>query len=451
MKAYPEYKASGIDWLGEIPSHWSRMPIKAVLSKSSAGTWGEEPREDGSDIICFRVADFDYQHLELGHKNLTYRNVDERQLLGREVCKGDIVIEKSGGGDIWPVGRAVISKFDFKATCSNFMHVISTNDKANNLYLNYLLATIYMHGINRQYFAQTTGIQNLNVKEYLSQQACFPPIEEQDAIAAYLDDVTGKLDELIAEKQKQVEYLRSYRTSLITETLTRGLNPNAPFRLSGIDWLGDMPEHWETTKLKYITSKIGSGVTPKGGSEVYSDEGILFIRSQNVYPNGLHLDDPKYISKQIDETMCNTRVYQGDILLNITGASIGRCCVYSLPENANVNQHVCIIRPLPDTINNMFLCYVINSNIGQEQIAMYQTGGNREGLNFEQLKNFTIPLPSFSEQQAIAEFLDEKTEKIDALIGELEKQLEELAEYKKAVISEAVTGKVDVRDWKPQN
>lgn len=451
LKAYPEYKSSGINWLGEIPSHWVRMPLKAVLKKSSAGTWGEEPKEDGTDIVCFRVADFDYQHLSLSNKNVTYRSVDEKQLIGREVNCGDIVIEKSGGGDIWPVGRAVISTYDVKATCSNFMHVVSVNDNANNKYLNYLFSTIYMHGLNRQYFAQTTGIQNLNVKEYLSQIVYFPSISEQEVIAAYLDDVTGKVDALIAEKQKQVGDLRAYRTSLITETVTRGLTPAASLRSSGIDWLGNIPKHWKMSALKYLTSKIGSGVTPKGGSEVYLDEGILFIRSQNVYPDGLHLDDPKYISESIDESMSNTRVYPGDILLNITGASIGRCCVYTMTERANVNQHVCIIRPLCYLIEPQYLCYILNSKIGQDQIALYQTGGNREGLNFEQLKNFAIPLPPLSEQQAIAGFLDEKTEKIDALIDELSKQLDELAKYKKAVISETVTGKVDVRDWTPKS
>ena len=278
-----------------------------------------------------------------------------------------------------------------------------------------------------------------------------PDIKEQDAIADYLDDVTGKVDALIAEKQKQVDDLRAYRISLITETVTRGLNPNAPLRHSGIDWIGDIPRHWEISALKYLTSKIGSGVTPKGGSEVYLNEGVLFIRSQNVYPDGLHLDDPTYISESIDESMSNTRVYTGDILLNITGASIGRCCVYTMIESANVNQHVCIIRSLGNLIINQYLCYMLNSKIGQDQIALYQTGGNREGLNFEQLRNFAIPLPPLSEQHAIAEFLDEKTVKIDALIDELSKQLDELAEYKKAVISEAVTGKVDVRDWTPNN
>lgn len=423
MKAYPEYKSSGIDWLGEIPSHWNRMPIKAVLSKSSAGTWGEEPREDGSDIVCFRVADFDYQHLELSHKNLTYRNVDERQLFGREVCKGDIVIEKSGGGDLWPVGRAVISKFDFKATCSNFMHVISTNNKANNLYLNYLLATIYMHGITRQYFAQTTGIQNLNIKEYLSQQACFPPIDEQEAIAAYLDDVTGKVDALIAKKQKLVVDLRSYRTSLITETVTHGLNPDAPLRHSGIDWLGDIPKHWISTKAKYY-------IEIKSGDPISKD---------NINSKG---SVPIFGGGEIIGFTTESNIPAQTIIIGRVGARCGCVRLTDIEAWATDNALVVFTSQNPRFLTRIFDAANLNRlNESNAQPLITAT----------KIKDLGIPLPPLVEQQAIAEFLDEKTEKVDALISELEKQLEELVEYKKAIISEAVTGKVDVRDWKPQN
>jgi type I restriction enzyme S subunit len=286
-------------------------------------------------------------------------------------------------------------------------------------------------------------ISTLNFSE---SKLLVPSFEEQEAIAAFLDKKTTKIDKLITEKTKQVEDLRAYRTSVITEAVTHGLNPEAPLRSSGIDWIGDIPENWNDSKLKFITSKIGSGITPRGGAEVYQDSGILFLRSQNVYYDGLHLTEKTYIPTKIDEEMSNTRVQKDDILLNITGASIGRCCLYKLDEPANVNQHVCIIRPSISDINADYLNYVLCSTIGQDQISMYQTGGNREGLNFEQLKNFYLPLPPLSEQNEIATYLDAKTAQIDQLIDELNQQLAELAEYKQAVISEAVTGKVDVRD-----
>lgn len=159
--------------------------------------------------------------------------------------------------------------------------------------------------------------------------------------------------------------------------------------------------------------KVNSGVTPRGGSSVYQNTGIPFLRSQNIHFDGLKLEDLVYISEEIDSTMSNSRTKFDDILLNITGASIGRC--YFIPKfllRVNVNQHVCLIRPKQFQIKTKFLYYLLRSNIGQTQIDLNQNGANREGLNYEQIKNFTIPFPLIGEQQKIINFLDEKTNSI---------------------------------------
>ena len=143
---------------------------------------------------------------------------------------------------------------------------------------------------------------------------------------------------------------------------------------SGIDWLGEIPEHWEVKKLKYFVSKIGSGVTPKGGANIYQSSGIPFLRSQNIHFEGLMLDDIVYISTIIHNRMNNSKVNVNDVLLNITGASIGRC--YFIDETlkeANVNQHVCIIRPDTNIIQTIFLYYILRSSLGQRQIRIEQT------------------------------------------------------------------------------
>lgn len=435
LKAYPEYKSTSIDWLGDIPSHWRVVAGKWIVNFTygfPADSKLFSIEKKGLPLI--RIRDIYSTDTEVYYEGNDYPAESI-------INNGDLLIGMDGDFNVarWNGSKAVLNQ----RVCK-----YEDSEAISKKYMFYILPLI-LNEINATKYATT--VKHLSATDLSEMKLTVPPIEEQEVIAAYLDNVTGKVDALIAEKQKQVEDLRAYRTSLVTETVTRGLDSNAHLRPSGIDWLGDIPQHWEISALKYLTSKIGSGVTPRGGSEVYLDKGVLFIRSQNVYPDGLHLDDPKYISESIDESMPNTRVYTGDILLNITGASIGRCCVYTKTESANVNQHVCIIRPLCNLIKSQFLCYILNSKIGQNQIALYQTGGNREGLNFEQLRNFAIPLPPLFEQQAIANFLDEKTAKIDALIDALTKQLDELAEYKKAVISEAVTGKVDVRDWKPNN
>ncbi len=451
MKAYPEYKPSGIDWLDKIPSHWDSMPLKYTVKNQETdfidGDWIESPfiTETGVRYLTSgNVGPGFYK--EQGNGFISDETFDKLNCI--EVLPGDLLISRLNE----PIARTCeVPELGYKIiTCVDNVIYRPISDIFSRRFMMYQLNS-EPFWFNASGLSSGATMKRISRSKLGNIKVIVPPLKEQEVIAAYLDDVTGKVDALIAEKQTQVEDLRAYRNSIITETVTHGLNPDAPLRHSGIDWLGDIPQHWEMSALKYLTSKIGSGITPRGGSEVYLDKGVLFIRSQNVYPDGLHLDDPKYISESIDESMSNTRVYTGDILLNITGASIGRCCVYTMTESANVNQHVCIIRPLCNLIKNQFLSYVLNSKIGQDQIALFQTGGNREGLNFEQLKNFAIPLPPRSEQQAIAEFLDDKTEKIDALIDELNKQLDELAEYRQAVISEAVTGKVDVRDYRPQN
>ena len=193
-------------------------------------------------------------------------------------------------------------------------------------------------------------------------------------------------------------------------------------------------------RIKDYTKKVGSGVTPRGGAETYLDEGIPLFRSQNVTNDGFLMDDIAFISEEVDESMKGTRVKPGDVLLNITGASIGRCYYTSDDfEHGNVNQHVCIIRPKKNKVKAAYLHYCIISDIGQQQIDLTQTGANREGLAVEDIKGFTFDIPSLSEQQRIVDYLDEKLSNIKKRIDILEKQRNAYARLKKSIIHQAVT------------
>jgi type I restriction enzyme S subunit len=193
-------------------------------------------------------------------------------------------------------------------------------------------------------------------------------------------------------------------------------------------------------RIKDYTTKVGSGVTPRGGAETYLDEGIPLFRSQNVTNDGFLTDDIAFISEEVDESMKGTRVKPGDVLLNITGASIGRC-YYTAGDfkRGNVNQHVCIIRPRKNKVKSEYLHYCIISDIGQQQIDLTQTGANREGLAVEDIKGFTFDIPSLSKQQHIVDYLDENLAKINSQIKVLEKQQDAYARLKKSVTHQAVT------------
>lgn len=197
-------------------------------------------------------------------------------------------------------------------------------------------------------------------------------------------------------------------------------------------------------RVKDFTTKVGSGVTPRGGAETYLEQGIPLFRSQNVYDNGFLMDDIAYISEEVDESMSGTRVKPGDVLLNITGASIGRCFYTSDSfERGNVNQHVCIIRPKRNITSPSFLHYCIISNEGQEQINLSQTGANREGLSVEDIKGFSFDIPSLSVQQKMVDYLDEKTSAIDTQVELLEKKKDAYTRLKKAMINRTVTRGLD--------
>ena len=193
--------------------------------------------------------------------------------------------------------------------------------------------------------------------------------------------------------------------------------------------------NWQTKKLGELASKIGSGITPRGGSDVFIDEGVLFIRSQNIKNNKVDTTDKKYIPNSVDDKMRSSRVLSGDILYNITGASIGRSAVYKLSEPANVNQHVCIVRLKDD--NPKFVQYALSSAVGARNLWGFQAGGNREGLNFQQLGSFKINIPEKPEQERIVGVL----EVWDEYIEKLEQKIALKEELKKGLMQQLLTGK----------
>ncbi|RXP54566.1 restriction endonuclease subunit S [Lutibacter sp. HS1-25] len=220
------------------------------------------------------------------------------------------------------------------------------------------------------------------------------------------------------------------------------------YKDSGIKWLGEIPEHWEIKRIKDAITKIGSGVTPKGGSETYVDEGIPFIRSQNVYNDGLKIDNVSFITEEVHNRMKNSQLKPLDILINITGASIGRTCIF--PESvktANINQHIIYLRFKKKKVD--YPAYYLKSSTIQEYIMNIQAGSSKEALNMSQILNIGLPFPAPEEQTQIANYLDAKTTGIDKKIKLLKQKIKHFKAYRKTLINEAVTrGLVnEVSNW----
>ena len=278
-----------------------------------------------------------------------------------------------------------------------------------------------------------------------------PEISNQALICGFLDRETAKIDSLIAEQERLIELLKEKRQAVISQAVTKGLNPDAPMKPSGVEWLGDVPEHWNTTRLVFLATKIGSGKTPLGGALVYESSGVIFIRSQNVYDDGIRLDDVSFISDEIDSEMSATRVLSWDVLLNITGASIGRCAL--VPKEflaANVNQHVCILR-FGDSCVARWVHACLCSNAAKEQIRSLQTGSGREGLNFSQVGAIRVTMPPDKEIESILNYLGKEMHRIDSALADMENSRILLRERRSALISAAVTGQIDVRGFAEQS
>lgn len=442
---YASYKDSGIDWLGEIPAHWETLRLRFTVTECRNGLWGEEP--DGlNDVVCVRVADFDRVRFGVGFSEPTYRAIDPSTVSKRRIRRNDLLLEKSGGGENQPVGAIVLNTYQGIAICSNFVARMPVKEDYDARYLTYLHAALYSARINTRSIKQNTGIQNLDSDSYLNEYVALPRKAEQLEISEFLDRETEKIDALVAKKERLIELLTEKRAALITQAVTKGLDADVPMKESGFPWLGEIPVGWGFQRLKNIVRKIGSGKTPAGGAERYVAEGVMLLRSQNVQFGGLELTGVACIDDSIDNEMSGSRVAENDVLLNITGASLGRCCVARLDGlRANVNQHVCIVRPDPHQVDAAFLARSLESRTLQDQIFNNENGVSRDALNFEQIGALLLSFPAIDDQRAIAAFLDRETGKIDALLAKVREAIDRLTELRTALISAAVTGKIDVR------
>ncbi|HBR1482660.1 TPA: restriction endonuclease subunit S [Klebsiella pneumoniae] len=438
-KAYPEYKDSGVEWLGEVPGEWDVINIK-YLSQVKRGASPrpiDDPKffDDDGDYAWVRIADVTASDTYL--LETTQKMSALGSSLSVKLEPNKLFLSIAG-----TVGKPCITAI---RSCIHDGFVYFPYLKIPNKFLFYVFAGEQAYkGLGKM------GTQlNLNTDTVGGIKVALPSNNDFIAnIVNFLDHETAKIDNLIEKQQQLIELLKEKRQAVISHAVTKGLNPDAPMKDSGVEWLGEVPEHWTVTRLGYHAIKIGSGKTPRGGSEIYLDEGVLFLRSQNIYDDGLRVESSEcvFIDLKTHNEMKGTRVLEGDILLNITGASIGRSCIVPTPfVEANVNQHVCILR-FTENIRE-FISYAMKSSSTKEQIEACQVGGNREGLNFEQASKINICLPPEEEIGAVLGYLKIRLPQLDTLEKKAANIILLLQERRTALISAAVTGKIDVRDW----
>jgi len=441
---YEEYEDSGIDWLGEIPAHWDVERLQWTVTDCKNGYWGDPPEGEESDINTVRVADFDRFALQVPDQDFTVRSVPPEKRDGRVLEPGDLLLEKSGGGDKQPVGVVMLYDLEKPAVSSNFIARMPVAEGHDPSFLRYLHGALYEAGLNERAIKQSIGIQNLDADQYLNQEVGLPPLDEQHAIAEYLDRETERIDALIEKKEQLIDLLEEKRTALISRVVTKGLGSDVEMQDSGVEWLGEIPAHWQTTKLMHLTPPdrdIMYGIVLPGP---HHEGGVPIIKGGNVKPGELRRDNLDCTDPEIDAENPKSRVHGGDIVYAIRG-SIGEAeQVPDELDGANLTQDAARISP-KEGINGRWLLHVVRSAPFFAQLEAGALGATVKGINIRDLKRGVVPLPPPEEQVKIAEYLDRETKLIAALTDKIEDGIERLEEYRTALISAAVTGKIDVR------
>ena len=438
MRHYPEYKESGVNWIGEIPRHWEMKKIKNTQSDLVGGVWGNEPAENENDIYCIRVADFNYEQLTISTHNLTLRNIPLKEEDKRILQNYDLLVEKSGGGEKSPVGKIVMfnAELSRQSVTSNFITKFTAkSDSCFPKYLLYCLCFFYHIGLTRRHIKQTTGIQNLDIDSYFKEKIPLPSLVEQTQIVNFLDRKTEQIDELIRNKERRIELLQEQRTALINQVVTKGLDPNVEMKPSGVEWIGEIPVHWEVVRcthlfeLKHIKNTSG-----EINLSVYRDYGVIRRDSRNDNYNRISEDTSSYKLVEPGDFVFNKmKCWQGSLGISEYRGIVSPAYTVCKPKRHFQGKY----------FHHLLRSY---SYIQEFNRLSYGIRTSQWELRFEDFKDIVVPYPTILEQTQIANFLDSKTKQIDEMITAEQRKIELLQEFRQSLISEAVTGKIDVRN-----
>lgn len=450
FKPYPAYKDSGVEWLGEVPEYWGVFSLKRSLDGCVNGIWGAEA--DGiDDLAVIRVADFDRQRFRVGLDKLTYRSIPANDRVSRTLQPGDLLIEKSGGGEKTLVGCVVLFEHDFPAVSSNFVGRMRPQKGFDSGFLCYVLCSLYDRRLNYPAIKQTTGIQNLDVEAYLQGFFASPPSSEQTQIARFLDHETARIDALIAEQERLIELLKEKRQAVISHAVTKGLNPDVPMKDSGVEWLGQVPAHWGVGKAGFYLSVLPGYAFPSTDFTLEESD-VKLLRGINVGVGDLRWEEVVYWKRADNDGLNEFELSDGDVVIGMDRPRISEGMRVAAVKGSDLPclllQRVAKIHAGP-LIARGYVMRLLSSPAFEAHFAPETTGVSVPHISSEQITSFIIPIPPLDEQHQICDFLVSELSKLDALNKQVELALSTLKERRAALISAAVTGKIDVRDWRP--
>ena len=414
---YPAYKDSGVEWLGEVPEHWEVLPIKRIASlQSGTGITADSITDEGPFPV----------YGGNGVRGYTDANTHEGHfpIIGRQgaLC-GNINYAKGG---FWASEHAVVV-----TPCKQVeVHWLGETLRAMNL----------------NQYSVSAAQPGLSVEAIVNLFIPWPPRDEQRTISTFLDHETAKIEALIAEQQHLIELLQEKRQAVISHAVTKGLNPDAPMKDSGVEWLGEVPEHWTLKRLKHLSPNLTVGIVVNP-SEYVSDEGLPFIYGGDIREGVIDWENSRRIAPALSDKQAKTHLRSGDLLMVRVGAPGITAVVPAECEGGNCAS-VMLIRQ--GSFSSQWLCFTLNTRIVRFQVEVVQYGAAQEQFNISHAVNFWLPVPPRQEQDRIATFLLSEHEKAQGLILQAQNAVSLLQERRSALISAAVTGQIDVRGLVPE-
>jgi type I restriction enzyme S subunit len=445
LPAYPRTKPSGVEWLGDVPEHWAVFAMRRTATRYAGGT------PDRSNDSYWEEGTIPWINSGAVNQGLITEPsaliTDEayRSSSARWVPKGALVMALAGQGKT----KGMVAQTAIATTCNQSMAAIRPAPPTEARYLYWLLVSQYEHIRN---MAGGEARDGLNL-EILGSIPCLKaPAAEQQAIATFLDRETARIDRLVTKKQELIERLKEKRTALISRTVTRGLPPaaaraaglpeNPPLKSSGIDWIGEIPKHWDVVPYKRVCTRVDVGIA-EAATHAYCDDGVPIIRSTNVKPNKLDTSDVLRIEPWFAAKNKSKTLRAGDLVTVRTGYPGTTAAVP--PEFDGCQCFTLVLSTPMRTAHGPFFSWMLNSNPGAAYFEMEGWGTAQTNISVPIVRFIPVPRPPLPEQIAIATYLDLETSKLDALVGKAEEAVERLQEYRTALITAAVTGKIDVR------
>lgn len=437
-QAYPEYKDSGVEWIGQIPMSWDMWKIAHACPYIASGT---TPKSDSNiyydgDVPWVTTGELRETVIAETQKKVTRKALLDFPAL-RLHPKDSVAIAMYGA----TIGRLGI--FGVQATTNQACCVMPPSTILNNKYLFYWLCATRQEIIN---LSSGGGQPNVNQEKIASLRVSAPSLPLQEKIAAFLDYETAKIDVLIEKQQRLVELLKEKRKAVISHAVTKGLNPNAPMKDSGVEWLGEVPAHWEMSQLRYVVRE-GTSITygiVQAGPDV--EEGVPYIRTSDMSGDALPLTGYPKTSPEIDASYARSRVSAGDLVISIR-ASVGKCLpVPPELDGANLTQGTAKIAPSSKALA-VFMLPFIGSSPVQLYLDSKAKGATFKEITLETLRKAPFLVPPVDEQNEIGRWVGSADLRFKALIEAAAQAQLLLKERRTALISAAVTGKIDVRDW----